>query len=117
MRHFALLVFLALAACSDGHRYVMDEYSNMPIFRVPVDGAVWRVFDKPGQGKLMITPDFDVAVAEGFKRGAMFGLGKKRFREAGDFRPGAEAYLRPKGCSITGGRLLIDGQYEFTYTC
>ncbi len=112
---------LALAGCG-GMSYAMQEYSGIDPQPFAIDGEdVYRVFDKPSQNKLMITPSVQRAMAAGAAQGFTFGavdtmdaLGPKPV-----FERAALGYLASTGrqCRIIDGALVVRPQWEFKYDC
>lgn len=110
-----------LAGCSqetqDGLRYAVQTYGKELPKNYLIEGETWRIFDRSDLGKLMITPTLEKGMVEGMRRGGSFYLAKKRWTTAAEFEQPVSAYLAQKGCEITDGRLVVDGQFEFDYTC
>jgi len=112
---------VTLCCCASAN-YVMNEYSGVEVTRFEVpDKDTYRVFDKPSQNKLMITPSLDRAAGAGFVSGLTFGavsaqdnLGRKP-----EFEQVTLAYLTSTGrsCRIVDGYIVIQGQWEFKYDC
>lgn len=116
---------LMLAGCGAGVKYAIDEYSGVEVKSFQItepDGEIYRVFDKPAQSKLMITPSLGRAAGAGFASGLTFGavsaddsLGPKP-----EFEKATLAYLastqRPN-CRIIDGYVVVRGQWEFKYDC
>lgn len=120
MRHVEiLLIGLALAGCSSGAQYAMREYSGVSAVPFTVeDDDVYRVFDKPAESRLMITPSIAKAAAMGAVGGATMGIAdvsgiKPTYERA------AVAYLASTGrhCRIVDGYLVQRPQWEFKYDC
>lgn len=118
----ALAAASMLCGCASAS-YVMDEYSSVEAKPFAMEGKkdFYRVFDKPAENKLMITPSIGRAAAAGFISGATFGgvaaednLGRKPEYEAATM-----AYLRSTGrdCRILDGYVVIKSQWEFKYDC
>jgi hypothetical protein len=127
---------IALSGCQ-GRQYAMDEYNKVPVqsFVVePADGKprftsdgkggqidrarTYRIFDKPAEFKLMITPSLGEAAGSGFLRGLTFGAA-----DMGEpvvaYRDAAEKYLASTGrsCSARDIVLIVRPQYEVRYEC
>ncbi|KHQ50354.1 hypothetical protein [Mameliella alba] len=120
MNRIATLVFvgvIALGGCGPKMNYVLDTYKADELKVYSIQGQVWRIFDKPDIGKMMIATSVDTAAAEGARQGATFYLARDRWTTDPEFRPAATAYLAQRGCTITGGRLLLKTQFEYDYTC
>lgn len=68
-----LLACLLFASCGS-MKYVMDEYTGVKIVKYEAPEMTVRIFDKPEQGKLMITPTIGKAAALGAGQGVTFGV-------------------------------------------
>lgn len=112
------LLPIALCACS-GINYAMQNYSDTKPVAFHDGRTEWRVFDKPHEGRLMITSSMGDAVAGGAAQGFTLGLSGPVGGPEGNFQRGAQAWLDASGrdCRITNGALVIAPQYEFFYTC
>ena len=110
------LAVLLLAGCA-GLDAAM-EYDDTEAIHFDFAAATWRIFDKPAEGRLMITPDMGEALAEGLLSGLTFGaadgaIPKSKYRDA------VVAWLAhtKRSCTVTDGYLLVKPQWEFTYRC
>lgn len=110
-------LLLPLAGCA-GVSHAM-QYAGTTIVRVETDDDVYRIYDKPDEGRLMITPSIGRAAADGFVRGGTIGIvdssSPKPF-----FRNAVEKHFARTGrtqCKITDGYVILHPQWEFTYTC
>ena len=101
----------------EGITYAAEEYRGIEIQRHAFGQQTWRVFDKPDDLKLMITPTNAVAAGAGLADAATLGATRKSWTLAEEFEPAASDFLKARGCTITGGRLVLRTQYEFTYQC
>ncbi|MBS0233463.1 MAG: hypothetical protein JSR99_08245 [Proteobacteria bacterium] len=98
--------------------YIMQAYDGVPVQQVATQYDTFRVFDKPAEGRMMITSSLASAAAQGFAGGLLLNptvtaTPKPVFEEA------AQAYLKQTGrnCKITDGYLLVNPQWEFKYSC
>ena len=117
-----LLIFitlLMLAGCS-GMSYAIKHYTSVKPERFEYAGENWRVFHKPLENRLMITPSYKSAMSGGFKTGLTLGLAGKQSDPENRFRTAAMMFVKSKvsdSCVITEGRLVVDPQYEYNYSC
>lgn len=110
---------LMLGGCGAGVQYVVDNYRGVELktFEVP-DEDTYRVFDKPAENRLMITPSLGTAAAYGAVSGATFGAanvdGPKPI-----FERAALGYLASTGrtCRMLDGYIVARPQWEFKYDC
>ena len=111
------LTALCLSACAYPE-YVNDDYRHIPLATFAHANHTYRIFDKPSAGKLIITPSLATAMSDGIIRNATFGRYNNR-TERDTLEAAASAYLARHGrkCTITGGSLAYDPQWEFTYVC
>lgn len=118
----AIACALVMAGCGGGAQYAMKEYTGVEVksFDVP-DEDTYRVFDKPAENKLMITPSLSKAMGAGFAQGATFGgadamdmIGPKPM-----FEKAALGYFAStrRTCRIVDGYIVAKPQWEFKYHC
>lgn len=117
-----LAVFVAVYAvssCTGETEFYTKDYSNVLAQEIQYNDRVWRIFDKPREGRLMITPSVHAAVGAGIATGFTLGLIPSPNGKASTFRPAVDAYLSQKleNCDVTFARLLIKPYYEFSYSC
>jgi hypothetical protein len=119
MRGKALLVVVLFASGCSGMSYALDNYSGVTPTRFNDGREDWRVFDKPHENRLMITPTLGDSAAGGAALGLTFGASGPVGGPEGNFQRGAQAWLDASGrkCRITNGALVVAPQYEFFYTC
>lgn len=101
-----------MAGCS-GVSYVMENYQGeMPVKFVDKAGQKFRIFDKPAQQRLMITPSLGASFAQGAT------LGSTATPEV-KYQAAAAAYVKSTGrnCKMGDMRLIIEPQWETFYTC
>lgn len=118
MKFLVIGCALLVSACG-GLGYALENYTGVSVQRIEANGEIWRIFDKPEEERLMITPSIGRAAAVGAAQGATLGLsdgGRDSFQE---FKAAAQAYLesRTSGCTVTTGALVVSPQYEFFYEC
>lgn len=108
---------VALSGCA-GMDAAM-QYNDVQIQEFHANGHPWRIFDKPAEGRLMITPSIGRAVGEGFLSGLTFGAADTEIPKP-EYQAAVAAWLRqkhPGSCIITDGYKLIKPQWEFKYRC
>jgi hypothetical protein len=107
----AVLVVLFLTGCS-GIGYAMEHYKNVKPQQFAYDGQGFRIFDKPNEGRLMITPTIGAAMAGGATFG---GANTPEIR----YKQASLAYLASTGrkCKASDMKLVIQPQWETFYTC
>lgn len=112
------IVLVACASCTEIN-YAGTHYSDISPVKFQYAGKTWRVFDKPSEGRLMITPSLGDAAAAGAIEGLTFGLSGNASGPEGAFHSASAAFLeqRSGSCRITNGALIIDPQWEFFYSC
>ena len=118
-RYIALGALALLAGCS-GLSYAMQNYASVKPERFAYAGENWRIFHKPTESRLMITPSLTSAFAGGAKTGATFGLAGRQSDPENRFRTAAMMFVKQSvgdECEITSGQLVIDPQYEYNYEC
>jgi hypothetical protein len=116
MRIIVLLLSLLLSGCAGMDAVNQYEGIDPPHFQY--NGATWRIFDKPNEGKLMITPTIGEAMTEGLWRGLTLGaidtdMPKSTYQAAVE---GWLTYTHRK-CVVMDGYKLIRPQWEFKYRC
>lgn len=114
----AVVSVVAITGCS-GINYAVENYSGVDVERFEANGQTWRIFDKPAEGRLMITPSLGKAVAVGAAKGATFGLSGGGASPVQYFEAAANLFIksRDESCQVKSGSLVINPQYEFFYTC
>ena len=112
----ALLACLFLTSCGS-MKYIVHEYSGVKLVKYEAPEMTVRIFDKPADGKLMITPTIGKAAALGAGAGITLGLWTPGI-DPFPMQEAAQHYLDSTGrkCTITSGKLLIKPQWEFTYS-
>ncbi len=114
----AVTVCAALSGCA-GMNYVLDNYKGVEVQSFKSNtGKTFRIFDKPGENRLMITPSIGDSAGSGFVKGATLGTVNPG-ASAVVYRDAAEEFLRSTGrsCRAQDTTLIIDPQYEVRYIC
>lgn len=113
-----ILLGFSLAGCA-GMSYAMQEYSGVTIEEVVMPDDTYRIFDKPQQGKMMVTSSIGAAAARGFGEGLLLGAVDNTPPKP-LFDAAALAYLRKTGrnnCRVVESYLLVKPQFEVKYEC
>lgn len=116
----AVLAACAIASgCSAGMQYAMENYKGTEAVPFAIEGDdVYRVFDKPQDNRLMITPSLAKITAAGAISGATLRtvdvVGHKS-----KFEGAALAYLKSTGrtCRAVSTELIERPQWEVKYDC
>ena len=119
IKNLSLVGLLVLAGCS-GLSYAMDNYTGVKPETFAYAGENWRVFHKPLESRLMITPSLKSAFIGGAKTGATFGLAGNQTDPENRFRTAAMMFIKQNvsdTCGITSGKLVVNPQYEYNYDC
>lgn len=113
-----LLGLLSVSACS-GAGYAIENYAGVDVTRIEANGKIWRIFDKPNEKRLMITPSLGRAASVGAVQGATLGMSDGGKSSMNEFETVADAYIKSRNpsCEVTRGALVINPQYEFFYEC
>lgn len=113
----ALSAMVLVSGCA-GVGYILENYTGVEVVQVAMPDDTYRVFDKPSEGKMMVTSSIGAAAGQGIGKGLTLTIldttpPKPRFQAA------AEKFLVDSGrtCVITDGYILITPQFEFKYTC
>lgn len=108
---------LLLAGCA-GMEYAMEHYGSVPVKEFTDKADTWRIFDKPKEGRLMITPSVGAAMAGGVETGLTLGMRRGGAKKAA-FQKAALAYLKStdRQCTIQKSYLVVNPQWEFKYSC
>lgn len=112
MRKLAIATTLLLAGCS-GMSYALQEYRDVQ--RVDWQNAVgvdYRIYDRPMDNRMMITPSIGQAALGGMS----FGLANQ---PSFVFRSAADEWLREQGrnCVVDRIELIVQPQWEAFYNC
>lgn len=94
------------------------QYKGTAVVRFMDDRDDWRIFDKPKEGRLMITPSIGRAAGQGFGRGITLGAVDTDIPKP-EYQRAVEGWLmaQKRQCSVTDGYKLIRPQWEFKYSC
>lgn len=118
MKAFLAAPALLMVAGCAGFDHAM-EYSGVEIVMVTTQRADFRVFDKPEESRMMVTPTIGAAAGQGFLSGLTFGAADTGYPKPW-FQEAAEAHLSNTGraaCKIFDGYEIINPQWEFLYRC
>lgn len=117
MRRWLALAALGLTGCA-GLSAALD-YDDVTVHAIEVRGSTWRIFDKPAEGRMMITPTYGRSAANGFLSGLTLGAADTDIPKS-EYQVGVEAWLGATGrrsCTVIDGYKLIRPQWEFKYDC
>lgn len=119
MLKFLLIAAIGgLAGCSSTAMGRMNSYS-FPVHQVNFEGSTYRIYEHKTDKSLMVSPGLGKIVAVGAARGATLGFVDPMTPEQ-KMRAASQHYLSTTGrsnCQISGGGLLQQPMYEFTYAC
>lgn len=106
-----VFVVLFLSGCS-GLTYAIENYQSVDPVSFTNGSQGFRVFDKPNEGRLMITPTIGQAMAQGATFGAA-STAQNTYKQA------SLAYLASTGrnCTSTEMSLVVQPQWEMFYNC
>ena len=112
------LSVLALAGCA-GMNYAIENYAKVDVQQFAYEGATYRIFDKPEENRLMITPSIGEAFGGGAVQGLTLGLSGPMGGPEGRYQAVTQAFLaqRDASCKVTNGALVVQPQWEFFYEC
>lgn len=119
MKNRLLIAVAALTLSGCAGMSAAMQYSDVTLRDFDSGGNGWRIFDKPGEGRLMITTTYGRAVASGFRTGITFGLANNTDIPKSEYQSAVAAWLAQSGrhCAISDGYKLIPEQWEFKYRC
>lgn len=104
----AATIALTLGACAGAGTAVTRYGAVQPVSFVS-EGTTYRVYDKPADGRMMITPS--IADSAGwYARSYMFD-------PALEFAAAAQSFVAGRGCHVTNAAALIGPQFEVSYSC
>ena len=108
---------VVLTGCS-GVSYILENYSDVEDESFLHDNRYFYIFDKPEEGKMMITASYSSAAMMGFVEGLTLGIADTDY-PGPVYREAGEAYLRKQGkdCQVIRTELLATPQWELEYTC
>ena len=106
-----VMPLLALTACG-GMSYAIENYKGVDIERFDYAGQTFRIFDKPEESRLMITPSIGKAALGGATFGAA-NTAEMTYTNA------AQEYLNSTGrkCIVSDLKLVVKPQWETFYNC
>ncbi|MBD9635974.1 hypothetical protein IB277_06655 [Ensifer sp. ENS07] len=120
----SLIVILAvapLAACTSTSGVGRAMSYPASYTTVAMSDDTYRVFEHRTDKTLMTAPSIGKSTAIGVAKGATLGLASTASMSPEQrHRAAAQQYLAQSGranCRITGGHLVLEPQYEFTYEC
>ncbi len=100
----ALAVAISLSACG-----TTDYIGTKPV-AFAHEGRNFRVYDMPAENRLMITPSIAESSTYYLRKSSWLGP-ELLFADA------AQAFIAPRGCQVTGAKLLVSPQFEIAYSC
>lgn len=94
------------------------QYSGTPVLSYMNMADTWRIFDKPAEGRLMITPSLGRAVGAGALSGLTLGAADTDIPKP-EYQTAVEGWLASTGraCDVQDGYKLVRPQWEFKYSC
>jgi hypothetical protein len=109
-------IFTVCAGCAGLNSAL--EYSDVMVMSFMDDKGGWRFFDKPAEGRLMITPSLSRAAGEGAVTGLTLVIADTDIPKS-EYQAAVESWLKQSGrdCTVTDGYKLIRPQWEFKYNC
>jgi len=112
------LISVILFGCA-GFNYAMKNYSGVSVTHYEFDAMNWRVMDKPDEQRVMITKSISHAFGAGATKALTFASSNDVIGPEAEFYEATLSYLRSTGrdCKIDRSNLVLDGQWEFFYTC
>jgi hypothetical protein len=121
VKHSAISVIVLIALFTLGGCAGMDaalKYTDTKVQTFPNGGDSWRIFDKPAEGRLMITPSIGESMKAGLISGATFGAADTDIPKP-VYQRVVEAWFvhTRRRCTMTDGYKLIRPQWEFKYSC
>lgn len=116
-RVLILAAALTLSGCA-GMNYIYENYQGTPLAEYQNEDDTFRIFDKPQESRLMITPSIATAMATGAVKGVTFHAVPADVPKA-VFEKAVIGYLQSTGrsCAVVDGALLVAPQWEFRYRC
>jgi hypothetical protein len=117
-RLFCVAALAGLLSGCAGLNYAMENYKGVEVQNVEYQGHPWRVFDKPAENRMMVTPSIGRAMGLGAVSGITLGAASPDLPKP-EIQGAAEAWLIKTGrtCQITDGYVIANPQWEFKYTC
>jgi hypothetical protein len=111
-------MLIALSGCA-GLNYAVENYHGVRVDEIEMPDDTYRIFDKPAENRMMITPSLGAAMGVGVTTGLTYGAAdnvapKPRFEAA------ALQYLREEArgdCKVVDFYLIARPQFEIKYQC
>ncbi|MDV7145920.1 hypothetical protein R3X27_24860 [Tropicimonas sp. TH_r6] len=113
---FAVLV--AVTGCS-GLDYAVSNYSKVKPVQFTYAGNTFRVYDRPDENRLMITPQVGDRSGANALKGAAQGAAGGLAGSEGTYRSASDAYFSGTGrqCEVNRIERIVEPQWEVFYTC
>lgn len=104
-RKFLIVARLFMLSACSGAGYAIENYSGVDVQHIQVNGESWRIFDKPNEGRLMVTPSLGRAASVGAVQGATFGISDGGKDTMAEFEAAADACVkwRNSRCGVSKG--------------
>lgn len=115
----ATLFALGVISGCSGASYAIQHYASVPVKSfASSSGSSYRIYDKPSENRLMITPSIGASMSGGAVKGVTWGIVNPLTGTA-LYRSTAEEFLRSRGrdCTVKKIELIIEPQYEARYEC
>ena len=115
---FGIVAVIGLSGCA-GINYAIENYSDVDVKQFSYQETTFRIFDKPEENRLMITPNLGDTIGGSAVQGLTLGLSGPMGGPEGSFQAVTQAYLdqQGNGCKVTNGALVVQPQWEFFYEC
>lgn len=112
-----IAMLVGISGCA-GANYAIKHYASVSPKGYTSSGSSFRIYDKPAESRLMITPSIGAAMGGGAIKGATFGIVNNLNGEA-LYRNAANEYLTStnRTCTIQNISLILKPQYEVHYSC
>lgn len=94
------------------------QYSDVTMVQQQMPDDTYRIYDKPGENRLMITPSIGKSMAGGAKAGITLGAYQQP-SPLQQMEAAALTFLQGTGrtCAIQTREEIFPPQWEFTYRC
>lgn len=118
MRSKKLLLVLPLLLCGCAGIDTPDNYDDITVVRFRDSDAVWRIYDKPADKRMVVAPTIGATMDQEFVDGLTIGMVDSYYSPA-QYRTAAETWLVHTGrhCQITDTSDAAKPQWEFRYRC
>jgi hypothetical protein len=118
MRFSKSIMLVPLLLCGCAGTDAVAPYEAVTPVRFDVHDQVWRIFDRPAEGRMLVTPTIGDTIDETLLGGLTIGMADTESPRA-DYQAAAEAWLKHSGrrCKITDGKEVDSPRWEFTYKC